>query len=333
MRTILYVTLFALLIAAGPASAWTLGSGTELEQPPTTIILGHDIDVATDAYFIGNTFYIAPFGFEFRHSTPHIWTLQNWSAPLNVTFVGNATEDASILFTNFQGIYQVEGLFGYPTFLIPGPSFELILPAGTTNFTIRLASLAGASPIDLRTSAAWNPQQDTVFVVSSLLDNFGNAWSTMGMTTTILRPNGSTFGTFNMTETSVPGVYSANVSVPTSEPVGPWTVTSNLGTAVDSFAIVKQGAPVTEDSTLNLDFAFINALPWLWLGLMLLMLTWEWFFAAFVALLAFGNSFLPTPRWINAASFMLFGIAAILEYVMRKWPQEVRAMMGGGERR
>lgn len=272
MRRFLLACVLLVLLTPS-VHAWTLGEGVEISQPPVTVIIGHDIEVATDAYFIGNAFYIAPFGFEFVFTNPHTWTLENWSAPLNVTFVGNATEDGSIRFTNFQGIYQVTGLFGYPSFLISGPSFELVIPQMTTNFTVRLASLSGSSPIQLHMSAAWSPLNDSVFAVATLLDNFGNAWSSPGMTSTLLRPDGSVHSTIAMTETVVNGVYNANHAVAGDEPNGTWTVTAQLGTTVASYAIIKQPSPITEGSTVDIDFtnnAGIAALLWAALGLVLL---------------------------------------------------------------
>lgn len=333
MRILSRIIILSILLALLPhAQAWQIGPGVEIEMDNTLVIVNTTIEVATDAYFQGGIFYIAPFGFGFQFTNPHTWYLENWSAPLNVTISGNATEDGSISFRNFQGIYQVEGLQGYPTFLIPGPSFDLVIPTGTTNFTVRLASISGASPIQLTMSAAWSPLNDTVFAVATLLDNFGNAWSSLGMTSTLLRPDGSSHSVINMTETIVTGVYNANHAVAASEPNGTWTVTANLGTTVASYVIIKQGAPISPGDTVEITTAFDAYVPLIIWGVSLIFALYRnaWFpaimsFASLTVSAIPGQTFMPL-----ALSIVLFAITWVVHsaivngFIPAPWASNVK---------
>lgn len=312
MRAILIFLLLTLCLPT--ALCWTMESGIILEENETTITIIPEIEVQTDAYFDGDTFFFAPFGFEFdtNDGSSWQWNLTNWSAPLNVTFEGNASTYGTVRFEGFPGFYQVEGLLGYPTFTISGPTFTLNINPGQQTFTIRITNVA-TSGLLLALSSRFNTEQTTIASAVTLLDATGNPISGANIHHIILFPDGTIFQDRIMDESVIPGVYLANYSVQ-NEPSGPWTVIAQYGGTLASESVIKTSGVISG----VLETALDSYVPLLvWGGAMLLLLWVEAFFPAIAAGLNLAAAIFPTPFWSIPASIMLFMIAIFLHVLAK----------------
>lgn len=303
----LIVVSFLLLTPC--AAAWTLEAGVFIEDAESLTLIANPIEVTSEAQFIGETFMIDSFGWDFDAPSAWQWNLTNWNPPFNVTYEGNVTTNGSALFNGFQGYYQVSGLYGYPTFTVSGPTFSFNILPGAQTFSITPVSIT-INGITLLISSEWNAPQDTLFTVVTLLDASGNPLTGATINNTILAPDGSIFSSVTMTASIIPGVYNSNVTFTGSEPDGTYTSTATYGGTVNANAVIKQPGGLNG----MLETAIDIYLPLLiWGGILAFCLWLNAWAPAIGVLMGFLNHYvLPTPLMSMTASVMLIMVLFII---------------------
>lgn len=303
------IFLVALTLAAmSPttrADPWTMEAGTIITDNETTVILATDVTVNTSLVFAETgEWSIDTFGVDFTSGSNWTWNLTNWTPVSNVTFQGDGGAGGSVRFTGFPGYYNVTGLNNFPSFQVQGPTFTLnILPVAQA-FSITPTSTA-TTGLRMSLSSYFNTPQETIASTVTVTDSSGNPITSAPITHAIYRPDGSLFDASLMVASPSAGVYTSNVSVPASEPAGPWLVVVTYGGTVASSTVIK------EDSMIST--AIDSYIPLIvWGTLLIILLVWNAWLPAVAALMNLANTQLPDPVWSFAASVMFIGITLVL---------------------
>lgn len=333
MRRLPMLLLAAALLLPLAHATWFLGIGTVLQQSATTtLIVGSDLaptlltwnSSANNAPPIidGILLDLQPHD----GTTPITWNLDAIGT-LNITFHGSPSVQTDIYMTGLltQG-YKITGILVSPEIDFNGPTFKFTAPPGDQTISIIPATPPLSGP-RIALEASYSPDNGTINAVVALINPDGSALT--GMASAIIMrvvdPNGTLNGTFNLSETITPGVYSGSYNITNTTSAGQlgnWLVTAQYLSITAGWQ-VRVDHPISlgpgSDSTLSISTSLDTwGQPLLW-GILLLLFVWrEAWFPAFISLLDLLDSLIAHPVTNIQGRAMLLVLALVLHALVVK---------------